>query len=56
MGQGPRKAAASTALVAEPIRRMWAGERDEASLTEGLHEGDTLIVRHILARLEQDSP
>lgn len=37
--------------VADPIRRIWAGERDEAALTAGLDDADTLIVREILKRL-----
>jgi len=38
--------------IVEPIQRIWAGERDETTLTAGLDEADTLIVRQILRQLE----
>ena len=38
--------------IVEPIQRIWAGERDEAALTAGLDDADTLIVREILKQLE----
>ena len=38
--------------IVEPIQRIWAGERDGATLTAGLDEADTLIVRQILRQLE----
>lgn len=37
--------------VAEPIRRIWAGERDEARLTAGMSPDNALVVREILKRL-----
>jgi len=39
--------------IADPIQRLWAGERDEARLTAGLDESGTLIVGEILKRLER---
>jgi len=33
-------------------QHVWAGERDEAALTAGLDDADTLIVREILKQLE----
>jgi len=33
-------------------QRIWAGERDEATLTAGLDDADTFIVREILKQLE----
>ena len=38
--------------IVDPIRRIWTGERDEATLTAGLDDADTLIVREILKQLE----
>jgi tetratricopeptide (TPR) repeat protein len=38
--------------IAEPVLRIWAGERDIAGLTEMLDENDSLIVREVLNRLE----
>jgi len=38
-------------MLEEPIRRIWAGERDVWALTEGLDRADALIVRKILAAL-----
>jgi len=38
--------------IVEPIQCIWAGERDEAALTAGLDDADTLIVREILKQLE----
>jgi hypothetical protein len=38
--------------IVDPIQRIWAGERDEAALTAGLDDADTLIVREILKQLE----
>lgn len=32
----------------DPVRRLWAGERDAARLTEGLDEQDGAIIRQIL--------
>jgi tetratricopeptide (TPR) repeat protein len=37
--------------IVDPIRRIWAGERDEAALTAGLDRSDSLIVREILEQL-----
>jgi tetratricopeptide (TPR) repeat protein len=37
--------------IAEPIHRIWAGERDGDRLTAGLDDSDALIVREILRRL-----
>jgi hypothetical protein len=37
--------------IVEPIQRIWAGERDEAALTAGLDDAETLIVRKILEQL-----
>ena len=37
--------------IEKPIRRIWAGERNESELTEGLDGSDALIVRAILGRL-----
>jgi hypothetical protein len=39
-------------MLAEPIRRIWKGERDVAALTAGIDENSARIVRHIVARLE----
>ena len=36
----------------ESIQRIWAGERDEGTLTTGLDESDSLIVREILKQLK----
>jgi tetratricopeptide (TPR) repeat protein len=38
-------------MVVSPIRRIWAGERNETTLTAGLDASDALIVREILHRL-----
>jgi len=38
--------------IVQPIRRIWQGERDESTLTAGLDESDTLIIRQILNQLE----
>ena len=38
--------------IVEPIQRIWAGERDETTLTAGLDDADTLIVREILKQLK----
>lgn len=37
--------------VAEPIRSIWAGERNEAALTNGLDSYNALVVRAILQQL-----
>jgi tetratricopeptide (TPR) repeat protein len=37
--------------IADPIRRIWAGGRNDAALTAGLDDGDSLIVREILRQL-----
>ncbi len=37
--------------IVEPIRLMWAGERDEDTLTAGIDSNSALIVREILKRL-----
>ena len=37
--------------IADPIQRIWADERDETALTEGLDAYSALIVREILHRL-----
>lgn len=39
-------------MIAEPIQRIWAGERNAAALTQGLDESDTLIVGEIVQRLQ----
>ncbi len=38
-------------MLREPVRRIWAGERDEAALTAGLDAQDTALVRRILELL-----
>ena len=40
-------------MLRQPARRIWAGERDEAALTEGLDEQDSALVRRILELLEE---
>ena len=37
--------------IVEPIQRIWAGERDETTLTAGIDPNSALIVREILRRL-----
>jgi tetratricopeptide (TPR) repeat protein/tRNA A-37 threonylcarbamoyl transferase component Bud32 len=37
--------------IVAPIQRIWDGERDAETLTAGLDESDTFIVREILKRL-----
>mgnify|MGYP000901445190 FL=1 len=37
--------------IAGPIRRIWAGERNEAPLVAGLDDSDALIMREILRQL-----
>ena len=37
--------------IVEPIQRIWAGERDEAALTAGLDDVETLIICQILNQL-----
>jgi hypothetical protein len=37
--------------IVEPIQRIWAGERDEATLTAGIDSNSALIVREILNQL-----
>lgn len=37
--------------ISNPIRRIWAGERDINGITQGLEENDALIVREVLKRL-----
>jgi len=49
-GEFPAIAAANY-RIAEPIRRIWAGERDLWALTEGLDGTDALIVRKVLEAL-----
>jgi hypothetical protein len=39
--------------IEEPVRRIWAGERDEERLLAGLDDADALIVREILRFLKQ---
>jgi hypothetical protein len=39
-------------MLGDPVRRMWAGERDAAALTEGLDEQDGALVRRVLELLE----
>jgi tetratricopeptide (TPR) repeat protein len=38
-------------MIADPIQRIWAGERNEATLTAGLEKSDARIVHEILRRL-----
>jgi len=38
--------------IVDPIRRIWAGERDEAALTAGIDPNSALIVREILKQLD----
>jgi len=38
--------------ITDPIRRIWAGERDEAALTAGIDANSALIVREILRQLQ----
>ena len=40
-------------MLSDPVRRIWAGERDTAALTEGLDEQDSALVRRVLELLEQ---
>ncbi len=40
--------------IVEPIQRIWAGERDEATLTVGIDPNSALIVREILQQLTED--
>jgi hypothetical protein len=40
-------------MLSDPVRRIWAGERDAAALTEGLDEQDSALVRRVLELLEQ---
>ena len=37
--------------IAEPIRRIWYGERDGAALTGSIGPNSTIIIREILKRL-----
>ena len=37
--------------ITDPIRRIWAGERNEIALTAKLDDSATLLVREILRRL-----
>jgi tetratricopeptide (TPR) repeat protein len=37
--------------IADPIRRIWAGDRDETALTAGIDPNSALVVREILRRL-----
>ncbi len=39
-------------MLADAVRRVWAGERDAAALTEGLDEQDSALVRRVLLVLE----
>jgi hypothetical protein len=39
-------------MLSEPARRIWAGERDAAALTQGLDEQDSALVRRVLELLE----
>jgi|GEM_PF-462083 len=38
--------------IADAVRRIWAGERDRATLTAGLDEQDTALVRRVLELVE----
>jgi hypothetical protein len=38
--------------LAGPVRRIWAGERDAAALTDGLAEPERQVIREILRQLE----
>ena len=40
-------------LLREPVRRIWAGERDAEVLTAGLDEQDTALVRRILELVQR---
>lgn len=39
--------------IAEPIHRIWTGERNESILTTGIDPNSALVVREILKRLKQ---
>ena len=39
-------------MLREPVQRIWAEERNAESLTEGLYEQDSALVRRILELLE----
>jgi hypothetical protein len=38
-------------MLAGPVRRIWAGERDAAALTAGIDGNSAQLVRRILALL-----
>jgi len=40
-------------MLTDAVRRVWAGERDAAALTEGLDEQDSALVRRVLQLLEE---
>lgn len=40
-------------MLSDAARRIWAGERDVAALTEGLDEQDSALVRRVLQLLEE---
>ncbi len=39
-------------MIAEPVRRIWSGERDAAALTSGLDAVDTALIEAVLAGVE----
>lgn len=41
--------------LSAPVQQLWAGERDEATLTVGLDETDTLLVQRLLELVAQPS-
>ena len=39
-------------MLVDPVRRMWAGERDAAALTAGLDANSAALVRRVLELIE----
>ena len=42
-------------MLADPVHRIWAGERNAAALTAGLDEQDAALVRRILEMIGMEA-
>jgi hypothetical protein len=43
-------------MLADPVRRLWAGERDPDALTAGLDAQDTALIHRVLDLLDAPHP
>lgn len=42
--------------LTDPVRRIWAGERDVETLTAGLDSQDSALIHRVLELLKSDTP